>query len=115
LDAAASLASIPDNRHRAAAGDLAIWQDEPAVILMNVNRKDSTHDGIRGGAKQAFEFRRSGGCNFGAKANAGYVQEPVVISLADIDWYCVTIHAKRERLLWLGRDSASGSKVIRGS
>src|SRR6476660_3867694 len=115
LDAAPSLASIPDNRHRTAARDLAIWQDEPAVILMNVNRKDCTHHGIGGGAKQAFEFRRSGGCDFGTEANAGYVQEPAVVGFADVDWYCVSIHAKRERLLRLGRDPASGSKVIRGS
>src|SRR5205807_2753357 len=85
LDAPASLASIADNCHRAAARDLAIWQDEPAVILMNVNRKDGTHDGIGDGAKQALKFRGSAGCNLGGEANASYGLEPVSIGLAVVD------------------------------
>ena len=82
---------------------------------MNVDRKDCTHHGIGYGTEQAFEFRRSGGCHLGAETNASYVQEPMLISLADIDWHCLAFHTKRQRLLGITRDPASGSEVIRGS
>ena len=39
----------------------------------------------------------------------------MLISLADIDWHCLAFHTKRQRLLGITRDPASGSEVIRGS
>src|SRR5947207_16028697 len=93
LDATASLAPVSSNRHRTTASDFVIWQNESPPVLMNVNRKDCTHHGIGHGTKQAFEFRRSGGCHFSAKTNTDCIQEPMLVSLANIDWYCLTFHA----------------------
>src|SRR5438105_12541577 len=56
LHTATRLAPIPDDRHRAAASDFAIRQDEPSMILMRIHRQNCTHHGVRGRAKQAFEF-----------------------------------------------------------
>src|SRR4030095_9638333 len=57
LDPAASLAPVPDDRHRPAARNFAARQDQPSLIMMKVDRKNRTHHGVCGRTKQAFEFR----------------------------------------------------------
>src|ERR1041385_7887741 len=115
LHAAARLASIPDDCHGAAASDFAIRQDEPSVILMRIQRQNCTHHGVRGWAKQAFEFRRSRHCDLRAEAYAGCIEEPVLIGLTGIDCYVFTSHTQRQRLLWITRNAASVSEVVRGA
>ena len=114
LHTATRLAPIPDDRHRAAASDFAIRQDEPSMILMRIHRQNCTHHGVRGRAKQAFEFRRSGRCDLGTEANAGCIEKPVLIGLTDVDGYPLTFHTEGQRLVWIARNVASGSEVIRG-
>src|ERR1043166_1758390 len=113
LETAPGLAAVPDDCHRAASSDFAIRQDEPSVIFMNVHRQNCAHHSVRGRAKQAFEFWRSGRCDLGAKTTASCVYEPGLIGLTHIDWYCLTFQTERQCLLRVTRNAASGSEVIR--
>src|SRR3954468_14560618 len=85
LKTAACLAPVADDRDGAAASDFPARQYERSVIMMKVHCQNCTHHGVGGRAKQALEFGRGGRCNFGAKTSASYIQEPVLIGLANID------------------------------
>ena len=56
LETAASLPSISDDCHRAAAGNFATRQDELPLIMMKVDGQNSTDHSVSGRTKQAFEF-----------------------------------------------------------
>src|SRR5882724_7713723 len=112
LNTAACLPSIADDRHRAAASDFAIRQGEPSVIMMNIPRQNCTHHGVRRMAKQAFEFRRSGRCHLRAEANAGSIQEPMFISLTDVDWNTLAFQTKRQGLFRVTRNAAPDREVV---
>src|SRR5215467_6728162 len=57
LDAPASLSPISDDRHQAAASNLAVRQYEASLIMTKIDRQNCPHHRVSGSAKQAFEFR----------------------------------------------------------
>src|SRR5262245_57099495 len=57
LDAPARLSPISDDRHQAAASNLAVRQDEAFLIMTTIDRQNCPHHRVGGSAKQAFEFR----------------------------------------------------------
>src|SRR6266550_1285701 len=57
LDAAARLASIPDDCYRATASNFAVGQTKLSLIMMKIDGQNCTHHGVGGRTKQAFEFR----------------------------------------------------------